>query len=57
MKCLTEKNELAMFFHLSKKLTVYPYSHGVHKLTDTKRFCEQTNIDSVSLPLILAFLF
>lgn len=57
MKCLTEKNELAMFFHLSKKLTVYPYSHGVHKLTDTKRFCEQTNIDSVSLPLIPAFLF
>lgn len=24
MKCLTKKNELAMFLHLSKKLTVYP---------------------------------
>lgn len=57
MKCLTKKNELAMFLHLSKKLTVLSCGHGVHMLTVTKRFCEHTNIDYVSLPLILEFLF
>lgn len=54
MKCLTEKNELAMFLHLSDSVS---YSNGAHMLTVTKRFCKQANMDCVNLPLILEFLF